>query len=44
MDIAIKGTFMEADDQCYKLFTKYGFTWGGDWKNSKDYQHFEKDL
>ena len=30
------------DDLCYKLFKKYGFTWGGDWKNSKDYQHFEK--
>ena len=30
------------NDLCYKLFKKYGFTWGGDWKNSKDYQHFEK--
>ena len=29
-------------DLCYRLFKKYGFTWGGDWKNSKDYQHFEK--
>ena len=29
-------------DLCYRLFRKYGFTWGGDWKNSKDYQHFEK--
>ena len=28
-------------DLCYRLFKKYGFTWGGDWKNSKDYQHFE---
>ena len=35
---------IDHDDQCYKLFTQYGFTWGGDWKNSKDYQHFEKDL
>jgi len=24
-----------------KIFKKYGFTWGGDWKYSKDYQHFE---
>lgn len=24
-----------------KIFKKYGFSWGGDWKNSKDYQHFE---
>lgn len=30
------------DDLCYKLFTEHGFTWGGDWKSSKDYQHFEK--
>lgn len=29
-------------DLCYKLFVEHGFTWGGDWKNSKDYQHFEK--
>ena len=25
----------------YRLFTKYGFAWGGSWKSSKDYQHFE---
>ena len=24
-----------------KIFKKYGFTWGGDWTHSKDYQHFE---
>ena len=29
-------------DLCYRLFKKHGFFWGGDWKNSKDYQHFEK--
>ena len=29
-------------DLCYRLFRKHGFVWGGDWKNSKDYQHFEK--
>lgn len=29
-------------DLCYRLFKKYGFTWGGDWRTSKDYQHFEK--
>ncbi|MBR1547942.1 MAG: M15 family metallopeptidase [Prevotella sp.] len=28
-------------DLCYRLFTKAGFRWGGDWKSSKDYQHFE---
>ena len=34
---------IDHDDLCYKLFTKYGFTWGGDWTHSKDYQHFERD-
>lgn len=29
------------NDICVKTFRKYGFDWGGDWKNSKDYQHFE---
>jgi len=28
------------DDLAYKLFNKYGYTWGGDWTNPKDYQHF----
>lgn len=30
------------NDLCYKLFKKHGFTWGGDWTRTKDYQHFEK--
>lgn len=30
------------EDTAYKIFQKYGFTWGGDWNNPKDYQHFEK--
>lgn len=34
---------IDKNDLCYKLFTEYGFTWGGDWKNVKDYQHFEKE-
>jgi hypothetical protein len=32
------------DDLCYNAFTSRGWTWGGDWNNSKDYQHFEKDM
>ncbi len=32
------------DDLCYQIFTKYGYSWGGDWSNPKDYQHFEKRL
>ncbi len=29
-------------DLCYRLFTAAGFSWGGDWQDRKDYQHFEK--
>lgn len=25
----------------YRLFTQYGFEWGGTWSDRKDYQHFE---
>jgi hypothetical protein len=32
------------DDLCYKAFTSRGWTWGGDWKYEKDYQHFQKQL
>ncbi len=31
------------DDTCCTIFKKYGFTWGGDWSNPIDYQHFEID-
>jgi hypothetical protein len=33
---------IDTEDLCYKLFIQHGFTWGGAWENSKDYQHFEK--
>lgn len=29
-------------DLCYNLFIQHGFTWGGEWKTLKDYQHFQK--
>ena len=29
-------------DLCCQLFAEHGFTWGGDWTEPKDYQHFEK--
>lgn len=35
---------IDEDDLCYKLFTQHGFTWGGNWNNVKDYQHFQKPL
>ncbi len=31
-------------DLVYRLFAQHGFTWGGDWRSLKDYQHFEKNL
>jgi hypothetical protein len=31
-------------DVCYNAFVSRGWTWGGDWKYEKDYQHFQKDL
>ena len=33
---------IDENDLCYKLFKEHGFTWGGDWNSSKDYQHFQK--
>lgn len=29
-------------DDAYELFKAKGYTWGGDWKTLKDYQHFQK--
>ncbi len=31
-------------DRLVQTFKAHGFTWGGDWRTSKDYQHFEKAL
>ena len=33
---------IDENDLCYQLFKEHGFFWGGDWKNTKDYQHFQK--
>lgn len=33
---------IDENDLCYKLFTEHGFSWGGYFNNSKDYQHFYK--
>ena len=30
------------NSEVVKFFKEKGWTWGGNWKNSKDYQHFEK--
>ncbi|MEA1954367.1 MAG: M15 family metallopeptidase [Campylobacterota bacterium] len=29
-------------DKATKIFEKYGWKWGGDWRTVKDYQHFSK--
>jgi hypothetical protein len=34
--------YIDTEDPAYKAFIKRGFTWGGEWKNQKDYQHFQK--
>ena len=32
---------LQKNDIAYKIFRRNGFSWGGDWNESKDYQHFE---
>ena len=36
-----KRYMIHKNDTAYKIFKKYGFSWGGKWRSSKDYQHFE---
>lgn len=36
-----KKYMIHKNDRVYNIFKKYGFSWGGDWKTLKDYQHFE---
>ena len=33
---------IDRNDLCYRLFIEHGFRWGGAWRSSRDYQHFEK--
>lgn len=32
------------EDTCYKIFSKYGWKWGGEWDSPVDYQHFYKEI
>jgi hypothetical protein len=41
-DITKAGT-ISAGSQLVQEFKRKGWKWGGDWKNLKDYQHFEKN-
>lgn len=40
-DIA-RAAYIGTDTEIYKIFTKYGWKWGGNWSSYRDYQHFEK--
>lgn len=40
---SVKG-IIERNSICYNAFKKRGWTWGGEWKSLKDYQHFEKSI
>ena len=33
--------YITPEDVCVRIFKEHGFSWGGDWKSSRDYQHFE---
>lgn len=35
---------IEKDDICYNAFISRGFLWGGNWNDTKDYQHFYKPI
>ena len=37
-----KEAVINQDSEIYEIFTRYGWSWGGDWEGDKDYQHFEK--
>lgn len=38
----IDPSLLHDGDPAVRIFTDRGWTWGGDWQNPKDYQHFEK--
>lgn len=42
-DTLATGT-ITADSELVDEFKKRGWSWGGDWKSLKDYQHFQKEL
>ena len=41
-DIEFEGK-IDHNDLAYKVFTEYGWKWGGDFAYTKDYQHFYKE-
>ena len=41
-DTAQSRAVLLANSKAVLIFKKYDWKWGGDWKNIKDYQHFQK--
>ena len=41
-DTPVDKAVLLKNDEATKLFKAYGFKWGGDWRYTKDYQHFSK--
>lgn len=41
-DPAVEGT-LTSDSPLTQEFIRLGWSWGGNWKSLKDYQHFQKD-
>ena len=41
-DTAADRAVLLPEDRAVRIFKKYGWKWGGDWKSVKDYQHFSK--
>ena len=35
---------IQKNDVIYNIFKSKGWSWGGNWANPKDYQHFEKNI
>lgn len=33
---------IDENDLAYQIFTSFGFSWGGNWTEKRDYMHFEK--
>lgn len=40
-DVA-KAAYIGTDTEIYRIFTRYGWEWGGSWSSYRDYQHFQK--
>ncbi len=37
-----RAAYIGHDTEIYRIFTSYGWKWGGNWSSYRDYQHFEK--